>query len=266
MLLAINSGNTNVGFAVFDGDTLRGKWRISTNVHRTADEYAVWLTQLMALDGLTPAMIDGAIIGSVVPEALFSLKALVRRYFRCDLLVIGENGERLGIETTIDRPEEAGADRLVNSFAAHRIYGGPLIVVDFGTATTFDVIDGEGRYAGGVIAPGINLSLEALYMAAAKLPSVAIQQPPRIIGKTTVDCMQSGIFWGYVGLIEGLIARIRAEYGAETSAEGAMKVIATGGLAPLFYGATDVIERVDEDLTLRGLAMLYRANRDPKAP
>lgn len=262
MLLTINSGNTNVGFAVFDGDVLRGKWRISKNVHRTADEYAVWLIQLMGLEGITPAMIDGAIIGSVVPEALFGLKTFVRRYFRCDLLVIGEDEDRLGIETTVDRPEEAGADRLVNSFAAHRIYGGPLIVLDFGTATTFDVVDEEGRYAGGAIAPGINLSLEALYMAAAKLPSVAIQRPPHVIGKTTVACMESGIFWGYVGLIEGLVARIRAEYGAA----GPMKVIATGGLAFLFYGATEVIERVDEDLTLRGLALLYHTNRDTKVP
>jgi type III pantothenate kinase len=255
MLLAVNSGNTNVSFAVFEGETFKGKWRISKNVHRTADEYAVWLTQLMGLRALTPDMIDGAIIASVVPEALFSLKTLVTEHFHCKPLIIGD-GESLGIKAAVDRPEQAGADRLVNSFAAHQRYGGPLIIVDFGTATTFDVVDDEGSYAGGAIAPGINLSLEALYMAAAKLPSIAIQRPPSVIGKSTVPCMQSGVFWGYVGLIEGLVARIRAEYGAP------MKVIATGGLAPLFYGATDVIELVDEDLTLRGLASLYAANRN----
>ena len=255
MLLAVNSGNTNVSFAVFEGEAFKGKWRISKNVHRTADEYAVWLIQLMGLRGLTPDMIDGAIIASVVPEALFSLKRLVSEHFHCEPLVIGD-GESFGIRAAVDRPEEAGADRLVNSFAAHKHYGGPLIVVDFGTATTFDVVDGEGSYAGGAIAPGINLSLEALYMAAAKLPSISVQRPARVIGKSTIPCMQSGVFWGYVGLIEGLVARIRAEYGAP------MKVIATGGLAPLFYGATDAIELVDEDLTLRGLTLLYAANRN----
>ncbi len=256
MLLAINSGNTNASFAIYDGETMRGRWRISTDTRRTADEYAVWLIQLMGLQGLTPAVIDGAIIASVVPEALFNLKTLVRRFFSTEPLVIGDSdGNRLGIAAAIDRPEEAGADRLVNAFAAHRLYGAPAIVVDFGTATTFDVVDDGGAYAGGVIAPGINLSLQALYMAAAKLPSVAIDRPARVIGKSTIPCMQSGIFWGYVGLIEGLVTRIKAEYGKP------MQVIATGGLAPMFQDATNVIERTDPDLTLRGLALLYRTNR-----
>ncbi|MGH6934028.1 MAG: type III pantothenate kinase [Dongiaceae bacterium] len=254
MLLAINSGNTNVSFAIYDGDSQLGRWRISTDPRRTADEYGVWLRQLMDLQSLSPASVDGAIIASVVPGALFNLKSLVRKFFKCEPLVIGD-GNRLGIKANIDRPEEAGADRLVNAFAAHRKYRGPAVVIDFGTATTFDVVERDGGYAGGAIAPGINLSLQALHMGAAKLPSVAIERPPHVIGRNTVACMQSGIFWGYVGLIEGLVARIRQEHGAP------MTVIATGGLAPLFHGATAVIEHVDEDLTLTGLAWLYAANQ-----
>jgi type III pantothenate kinase len=260
MLLAINSGNTNASFAVYDGDDQRGRWRISTDPRRTADEYGVWLRQLMELRNLTPASIDGAIIASVVPAALFNLKTLVRKFFDCDPLVIGDSdGNHLGIKANIERPAEAGADRLVNSFAAHRKYGGPAIVIDFGTATTFDVVERDGSYGGGVICPGVNLSLQALYMGAAKLPSVSVERPARVIGKNTVACMQSGVFWGYVSLIEGLVARIRGEHGAP------MTVIATGGLAPLFHGATDVIEHVDEDLTLTGLAWLFAANRPPRA-
>ncbi|MEX0814171.1 MAG: type III pantothenate kinase [Dongiaceae bacterium] len=255
MLLAINCGNTNVVFAVFAGEELHGSWRAATEVRRTADEYAVWLMQLMALQGMAPADIDGAIVATVVPEALFNLKTLVRRYFACEPLIVGDDSVRLGIKIDIDRPEDAGADRLVNAVAAHRRYGGPLIVVDFGTATSFDVVNDRGDYIGGVIAPGVNLSLDALYMAAAKLPRVAVQRPRRVIGKSTVPAMHSGIFWGYVGLIEGLVARIQAEYGAP------MKVIATGGLAPLFRDATGVIEQVDPDLTLHGLEMLHRLNR-----
>jgi type III pantothenate kinase len=255
MLLAINSGNTNASFAVYDGDSQRGRWRISTDPRRTADEYGVWLSQLMGLKGLQPADIDGAIVASVVPDALFNLKTLVRSFFNCNPLVIGDSdGNRLGIKASIDRPEEAGADRLVNAYAAHRRYGGPAIVVDFGTATTFDIVDKNGAYAGGVIAPGINLSLQALYMAAAKLPNVAIERPKQVIGKSTVPAMQSGVFWGYVGLIDGLVTRIKNEYGAQ------MKVIATGGLAPMFKDAAETLEHIDGDLTLDGLLWLYRAN------
>ncbi len=256
MLLAINSGNTNAVFGLFEGEELRARWRIATDNRRTADEYAVWLTQLMAMEGLSREQVQGAIIASVVPESLYNLKTLVRRYFKCEPLVIGEGGEReLGLKANVERPEEVGADRLVNAYFAHHRYGGPLVVVDFGTATNFDVVDADGSYAGGVIAPGVNLSLQALYMAAAKLPSVAIRRPAKAIGKNTVACMQSGVFWGYVGLIEGLVARIREEYGRP------MKVIGAGGLAPLFQGATTVMDHVDVDLTLRGLPLLYRANR-----
>lgn len=256
MLLAIDSGNTNVTFAVYDeADELRGSWRTSSDVHRTADEYAVWLTQLMALESLRPADIDGAIIANVVPAAGYALKSLCARYFRAEPLIVGDPEVDLGLEVRIDRPEQVGEDRLVNAVAAHRLYEGALIVVDFGTATTFDVIGADGSYRGGVIAPGIHLSIEALYNAAAKLPNVGIRRPRTVIGKATVPAMESGIYWGYVSMIEGLVARIRAEYGEP------LRVIATGGLAPLFTEATDTIEAYDRDLTLRGLLLLYRMNR-----
>ncbi len=257
MLLAIDAGNTNTVFAVFDdADAKKGEWRISTDVRRTADEYAVWLTQLMALGGLDRHAVSRVIIASVVPEGLFNLVTLSQRYFDAAPLVVGEPGVALGIKALIDHPTEVGADRLVNAVAAQKKYGGPLVVVDFGTATTFDYIDADGNYAGGVIAPGINLSLQALYLAAAKLPRVAIKRPDHVIATSgTVAAMQSGVFWGYVGLIEGIIARMRAEAGVT------LKVVATGGLAPMFAGATDVLQHVDGDLTLDGLAILDRRNR-----
>jgi type III pantothenate kinase len=256
MLLAINANNTNVKFAVFDGEAKAGEWRISTESARTADEYAVWLTQLMANNSLKPASVTACIIAIVVPQALFELKLLCEKYFGCQALVIGEEGIDLGIQALIDQPSEAGADRLVNAVAGHSHYGGPLIIVDFGTGTTFDVVDDQGNYIGGAIAPGINLSVEALYMAAAKLPRIAIENPGKVIGKTTSAAMKSGIFWGYVGLIEGLIERIRREHGRDE-----MKVIATGGLASLFDGATDVFDAVDPDLTMKGLVEIYGRNR-----
>ncbi len=255
MLLAIDSGNTNVVFAIYDGAAQRGNWRSSTDAKRTADEYAVWLTQLMALDGLGPDDVSHAIIASVVPAALHSLETLCRRYFRVDPLLVGDPSLRLGFEVLVDRPEQVGDDRLMNTVAAHERYGGPLIVIDFGTATTFDIVDEVGNYCGGVIAPGVNLSLEALYMAAAKLPRIGIERPSSVIGKATVPAMRSGVYWGYVGLIEGLVSRIKAEYGAP------MQVVATGGLAPLFAQATDAIESSDPDLTLRGLMLTHRRNQ-----
>jgi type III pantothenate kinase len=258
MLLAIDSGNTNTVFAVFDaGGGVRGEWRSSTDTNRTADELWVWLGQLMRLNGIGRDDITTAIIATVVPATLFSLKSLCRKYFDCDPLVIGDDGVELGIEVLVDRPEEVGADRLANTVAAHERYVGPLIVLDFGTATTFDVVDADGNYCGGVITPGINLSLEALHQAAAKLPRVAVARPKRVIGKGTVEAMQSGIFWGYVGMIEGLVERIQGEFGAP------MKVIATGGLAPLFIEATGTIEHADLDLTLRGLHAIHLKNRAP---
>lgn len=255
MLLAIDSGNTNIVFAIFDDrGVVRGEWRSSADTNRTADEFGMWLTQLMQLENLSRADVRAAIIATVVPAMLFNLKNLCRKYFKCDPLVVGDPGVDLGIRVLVDRPEEVGADRLVNAVAAHERYGGPLIVIDFGTATTFDVVDANGSYCGGVIAPGINLSLEALHMAAAKLPRVGIGRPASVIGKGTVRAMQSGIFWGYVSMIEGLVARIRDEFGA------AMEVVATGGLASLFNEATDVITCADSELTLRGLLAIHRRN------
>jgi len=254
MLLAIDAGNTNIVFAVYDGETVRGEWRTSTQTDRTADELGVWLNQLFLIAGLNRQDITAAIIASVVPAMVFSLKTLCRRYFGCQPIVVGDAGVKLGINILLDRPEEVGADRLVNAVAAHRYYKGPLIVIDFGTATTFDVVDADGNYCGGAIAPGINLSLEALHMAAAKLPRVAIGRPKMVIGKATVPAMQSGIFWGYVGLIEGLVHRIEAEFGSK------MLVVATGGLAPLFAEVSKVINTLDPDLTLRGLLEIHRRN------
>lgn len=255
MLLAINANNTNTVFAVFDGDTLRGQWRASTDPRRTADEYAVWLTQLMGFEGLQRSDISGAILSSVVPAAVFNLKLLCRRYFGCEALTIGEPDCKLGIDVKLDRPEEVGADRVVNAIGGKARHEAPLIIVDLGTATTFDVVDRDGNYCGGAIAPGINLSLRALEMAAAKLPHVEIRQVERVIGKNTVAAMQSGLYWGYVGLIEGLVTRIRNEFGEN------MRVVATGGLVPLFAGASPLIDAVDPELTLWGLSIIYNRNR-----
>jgi type III pantothenate kinase len=255
MLLAINANNTNTVFSVWDGEQLKGAWRAATEASRTADEYVVWLDHLLGLQGLARRGLTGAIIASVVPEANFNLITLCRRYCNNEPLVVGEPGVALGARALVDRPEEVGADRLVNTVAAHDRYDTPLVVVDFGTATTFDVVDKDGNYCGGVIAPGINLSLTALHMAAAKLPSVRIRRTDHVIGKDTVACMQSGMFWGYIGLVEGLVSRIKREFGAP------MAVVATGGLAPLFDGATGVIEHVDLNLTLWGLRLVYERNQ-----
>ncbi len=255
MLLAIDSGNTNIVFALYDGDRQCGVWRRANDHHRTADEYGVWLMQLLSLAKLHPEEVDAGIIATVVPDTLFGLKTLCDEYFHVEPMIVGEPGVELGIGVHVASPDSVGADRLVNAVAAHERYGGPLIIVDFGTATTFDVIDGGGNYTGGCIAPGINLSIEALHRAAAMLPRVSVARPPSVVGKSTVTAMQSGIYWGYLGLIEGLVARIRKE----TSEE--LQVVATGGLAPLFEAATASIDQVDEDLTLRGLVSIHRRNR-----
>ncbi len=254
MLLTIDSGNTNVVFAVFDGDERRGLWRASSDPKRTADEYAVWLTQLMALQELTLKDITGVIIANVVPAARFSLRKLCNLYFDVEPLFVGAPDVALGIENRIDRPQSAGADRLANAVAVRHRYGGPAIVIDFGTATNFDIVDGEGNYIGGVLAPAAQHSVEALYRVAAQLPRVSIERPANVIGKDTVPALQSGIFWGYVGLIEGLTGRIKKEFGSE------MKVIGTGGLAPIYAAETDAIDEVDPDLTLWGLVLIYRHN------
>ena len=254
LLLAIDAGNTNIMFAVFDGDRLLARWRAATDADRTADEYAVWLTQSMALRGIDPGRIGGAIVATVAPQALFELESLCRDYFGCAPKVVGESVDP-GLRVRVDRPDEVGADRLVNAVAAHALHEGWLIVVDFGTATTLDVVDDRGDYRGGAIAPGVNLSLEALERAAAKLPRVSVRKPRRVVGVATVPAMQSGVYWGYVGLLEGLVARIRDEVGEP------MTVVATGGLAPLFKDATPAIDTVVPDLTLHGLMLLHRSNR-----
>ena len=255
MLLAIEQGNTNTMFAVHDGERWIAQWRSATESARTADEYAVWLSQLLAMAGLQLGVFNGCIISRVVPQSIFNLRNLARRYLHVEPLVVGENAE-LGIEVRIDKPSEAGADRLVNALGAHVAYPGDLIVIDSGTATTFDVIAADGAFEGGVIAPGINLSMEALHNAAAKLPRVAIQRPKgnTVIGKDTVAAMQSGVFWGYIALIEGLVARIKGEWGKP------MTVVGTGGVASLFHGATDAIDHFDPDLTIRGMLEIYRRN------
>jgi type III pantothenate kinase len=255
MLLAIDSGNTNIVFAIFDGDgQKRGEWRASTNANRTADEYSVWLSQLMKENGLSRKDIKSAIVATVVPTTLFSLKSLCQKYFECKPLIIGDADVELGIDVLLDNPKEVGSDRLVNAVAAYDSHGGPLIILDFGTATTFDVIDDKGNYFGGVIAPGINLSLEALHQAAAQLPRVAVSKPETVIGKSTVPAMKSGIYWGYVSMIEGMVARIEEEFGAK------MNVVATGGLAPLFLNESEQITQADPDLTLRGLYLIHQRN------
>jgi type III pantothenate kinase len=253
MLLAIEQGNTNTLFAVHDGREWAAQWRSATDASRTADEYGVWLNQLLTMQALTFADIDSCIISSVVPQSLFNLRNLARRYLKVEPLVIGENAE-LGIEVRIEKPSEAGADRLVNTIGAFLSHGGDLIVIDSGTATTFDVVGHDGAFEGGVIAPGINLSMQALHEAAAKLPRVAIKRPQHVIGLDTVGAMQSGVFWGYVGLIEGLVDRIKAQY------DRPMTVIATGGVASLFEGATTKIDLFDHDLTLKGLLEIHRRN------
>jgi type III pantothenate kinase len=253
MMLAIEQGNTNTLFAVHDGQDWIAQWRAATDSTRTADEYAVWLSQLLSMAGLQFGTLDACIISSVVPQSIFNLRNLSRRYLHVEPLVIGENAE-LNVPVRIDKPSEAGADRLVNAIGAHMVYPGDLIVIDSGTATTFDVIGSDGGFEGGVIAPGINLSMEALHAHAAKLPRVAIQKPQAAIGKDTVTAMQSGVFWGYIALIEGLIARIKDEW------DKPMTVVATGGVAALFHGATLAIDHFDPDLTIRGLLEIYQRN------
>ena len=258
MLLAIDAGNTNTVFAVFDtggDDAPLGQWRATTDARRTSDEYAVWLGQLLERAGFGLADIDEAIVSTVVPQGLGALKLLCTDYCGCEASVVGEPGVDLGIEVNVPRPDEVGADRLVNAVGAHIRHPGALIVLDFGTATTFDAVSAEGAYEGGIIAPGINLSLEALHRAAAQLPRIAVARPAAVIGRATVPAMQSGIYWGYVGLIEGIVTRMKSEIAAPIT------TVATGGLAGLFGAATPMIDAVDSDLTILGLREIHRRNR-----
>ena len=258
MLLAIDCGNTNIVFAIYDGDEQRASWRISSNSRRSTDEYVVWLTQLMKLKNINVNDITGVMVASVVPDIQPKLVALAHRAFDLTPLCVDDPGTDLGIDINIDRPEQAGADRLVNAVAAAAWHNLPAIVIDFGTATTLDLIGRKGAYEGGVIAPGVNLSIEALYMAAARLPRIAVkpwQTDMPVLGTDTISAMQSGVFWGYVGMVGGLLERLRHSYGANLPA------IVTGGLAPLFADHINGPLVVDADLTLKGLVRIYAQNK-----
>lgn len=254
MLLAIDCGNTNTVFSIWDGAKFRATWRIATDHRRTADEYFVWLSSLMALTKVE-AQVTEVIISSTVPRVVFNLRVLCNRYYDCRPLVVGKPDCLLPMAPRVDQGVTVGPDRLVNTAAGFDRYGGNLIVVDFGTATTFDVVDVDGAYVGGVIAPGANLSLEALHMAAAALPHVDVAKPARVIGTNTVACMQSGVYWGYIGLVEGIVREVRRERTVP------MKVIATGGLAPLFAQGTELFDAVEDDLTMHGLVLINVFNK-----
>jgi type III pantothenate kinase len=254
MLLAIDAGNTNVVFALVEDGAIRARWRIATDPRRTADQYAVWLHQLIALEGFGRDVVDAVILGTVVPRALHNLEVLASKYFKVEPLIAGQGAAEFGIVLDVEEPKSVGADRALNVIAAHALHPGDLIVIDFGTATTFDLVDFTGAYKGGIIAPGINLSLDALVTAAAKLPRIAIEAPDgnvSVIGRTTEDQMHIGIYWGYVAMMEGLVARMKAEIGRPA------KVVATGGLATLFDSHTRIFDAIEPDLTIQGLALLY---------
>jgi type III pantothenate kinase len=253
MLLAIDAGNTNIVFALVDSGAIRARWRIATDVRRTADQYSVWLHQLLQLEGLSKGDVDAVIIGTVVPRAMHNLEVLAGKYFGVKALIAGQGEAAWPIPLEVDEPQSVGADRALNAMAGHAKYPGDLIVVDFGTATTFDVVGSGGAYKGGIIAPGLNLSLDALVSAAAKLPRIAIEEPKSnsVIGRTTEDQMIAGIYWGYVSMMEGLIERLKTEIGRPVT------VIGTGGLAALFDKRTDVFDAVEPDLTIQGLNLLY---------
>jgi type III pantothenate kinase len=253
MLLAIDAGNTNLVFALVKSGEIRARWRIATDPRRTADEYAVWLHQLLELEGYDSIDVEGVIIGTVVPRALHNLEVLSEKYFKKTAIIAGQRAAAWPLQLDVDEPENVGADRALNAIAAHAKYPGDLLVIDFGTATTFDVVSASGAYTGGIIAPGINLSLDALVSAAAKLPRIAIEVPKSnsVVGRTTQSQMLIGIYWGYVAMLEGLTERIKAELGRPIT------VVATGGLATLFDKHTKVFDAIEPDLTIQGLSLLY---------
>ncbi|EAU45587.1 type III pantothenate kinase [Salipiger bermudensis] len=254
MLLAIDCGNTNTVFSIWDGERFLATWRTSTEHQRTADQYYVWLSTLMEFQGIEADITD-MIISSTVPRVVFNLRVLADRYFNTRPYVVGKPDCRLPVDVRVDAGTAVGPDRLVNTVAGYDLYGGDLIVVDFGTATTFDVVAGDGAYVGGVIAPGVNLSLEALHQAAAALPHVDITKPQRVVGTNTVACMQSGVFWGYVGLVREICDRIKAER------DRPMRVISTGGLAPLFQQSEDLFDEWVDELTMHGLTVIHSYNK-----
>ncbi|WP_018147166.1 type III pantothenate kinase [Henriciella marina] len=255
MLLAIDVGNTNTVFALHDGEDWVALWRSATDARRTADDFVVWLEPLMHMRKVSIYDIDACVISCVVPQAMFNFRNLSRRYFGVEPIVVGEPGVELGVPIRIPRPEQVGADRLVAAIGAHIAYPGPLIVIDSGTATTLDIVGPDGGFEGGIISPGINLSMRALHDAAAQLPRIAIQRPEKIIGDSTVAAMQTGVFWGYIDLIDGLVRRVKDEYARP------MTVIATGGVASLFEGASSTIDHYDQTLMESGLLEIYRRNQ-----
>jgi type III pantothenate kinase len=256
MLLCIDCGNTNTVFSIWDGTRFIATWRTKTDHRRTADQYFVWLSTLMTLNKID-AVIKDVIVSSTVPRVVFNLRVLCDRYFDCRPLVVGKPECRLPVDPRVEAGVRPGPDRLANAAGAFDRHGGHVVVVDFGTATNFDVVAEDGAYVGGVIAPGVNLSLEALHQGAAALPHVDISRPEKVIGTNTVECIQSGVFWGYIGLVEGLTARIKAEYGHP------MRVVGTGGLAPLFGQVDSIFDVIEDDLTMHGLTVIFNTNRNP---
>ncbi|MEM7679994.1 MAG: type III pantothenate kinase [Pseudomonadota bacterium] len=253
MLLAIDIGNTNTVFAAYNGGALVKAWRCRTEATRSADEYAAFLNELFMLAKIIWDDFEGVIVSSVVPDANFHIREFCQTYLKQPAIMVDH--DMVGIEVDLDRPQDVGADRLVNAVAVYEHYKTPAIVIDFGTATTFDVIDKDGAYVGGVIAPGINLSVSALHQGAAKLPSVSVKKTDKVLGKDTVGAIQSGIYWGYVSLIEGILNRLSDEMGEQPL------VIATGGLASLFAEEIDMITEIDQDLTLKGLYFIYNKKK-----
>jgi type III pantothenate kinase len=254
MLLTVDIGNTNINIGVFDGSKLKGTWKVATGVHRMPDEYASLLLNLFDRQGIDGSQITGAILCSVVPPLVGVFEEVCRRYLKVLPLVV-ESGVKTGVRICLDNPREVGADRVVNAVAAHQMYGGSVIVIDLGTATTFDAVSEDGDYLGGAIAPGIAIATEALFTRTAALPRVELTHPKRAVGRSTVAAMQSGIVFGYAGLIEGIVTRIQQEMG------GKAKVVATGGYAELLARETPVIEVVNPDLTLIGLRLIYEMNK-----
>ncbi|MFO7323517.1 MAG: type III pantothenate kinase [Chloroflexota bacterium] len=256
-LLAIDIGNTNIHLGLWRGGAWRPNWRARTVAEKMPDEYAVLIRNFLEGDGLSFHVVGGVVISSVVPRLTTTFTELCRHYFRIEPLIV-TNRTKTGIRIDIDQPEQAGADRIVNSAAVVALYGGPAIVIDFGTATTFDVISADGAYIGGAIAPGINLAHDALVSRAAQLHKIELEPPPNPIGRNTIHAMQSGIFLGYVALVEGLVARIQAALGDERA-----RVIATGGMASIFQQHTNVIDTIAPELTLDGLRVIYELNHGP---
>lgn len=254
-VLVVDVGNTNIVLGIYRDDVIVDSWRLATARERTADEYGI-MSRLL-IGNCVEGPLEGAIVASVVPPLNGALAGMIEKYFAVEPLFV-EPGVKTGIAIHVDNPQEVGADRIVNCVAAHEAFGGPTVIVDFGTATTFDVVTEDAKYVGGVIAPGLNISAEALFARAARLPRVDIKRPPHVVGTNTVVNMQSGIYFGYLGLVDGILARIKREV------PGIKKIVATGGLAPLFESESEHIDVVDLELTLKGLKVIYDRNRSTR--